>query len=202
MMLPTHILAGGTLGLILSILEPQLQIPLIMAGMIAGVVPDLDMLHKHRRTLHRPIQYSLSFGILILVYYLTMETFLLLLSSFTGSLVLHTTSEILGQGKTMNSNLKKDQRCVYNHVNGRWIKPLRLIKVGSFKDLLSSLILSIPLLIIVSNRAITALTLSILLLALIEFSLTDWITKNYLSDYDRYSEPIQQKIGLGPETHE
>jgi len=198
MMLPTHILAGGTIGLVLSVLAPEMQSSMIITGMLAGILPDLDMFFEHRKTLHRPLQFSLTAITLFGVYLALNNALLLALSAVFASAGLHTVSEILGQGKTMNPDLKKDDRCVYNHINGSWINPVRLIKVGSFRDLTLSAIFSAPLLIL-GTRLISALSIFILSIGLIQFLLNDWLTKNVLSDYDRFSEVIQERIGYGPE---
>lgn len=197
-MLPTHILAGGVIGLVLSVLALEMQVSMICVGMIASVLPDLDMLLEHRKTLHRPLQFSL-FAIALFGLYLAFNTsLLLLLSVIFASAGLHTVSEILGQGKTMNPDLKKDNRCVYNHLKRVWIKPRRLIKVGSFRDLVLSAIFSIPLLAI-GDQLVSIMSILILVAGVIQFLLNDWITKNMLSDYDRFSEAIQERIGYEPE---
>lgn len=198
MMFWTHALAGGSLGLFLSFLTPGMQLPLITAGMLAGVIPDLDMFLEHRKTFHRPIEFTLLFITSVSMFLITGSHVFLILLVFSGSISLHVFSEVLGQGKTMNPDLKEDDRCVYNHLNGEWIKPMRIIKVGSLKDLSLSMLLSLPLLL-TRQSLIVGITALTLLSGVIQFILADWITKNLLSDYGRFSEAIQYKIGYGPE---
>jgi hypothetical protein len=197
-MLPTHIVTGGFIGLVLSILDPSNSSLFIYLGMLAGILPDLDMFIEHRKTFHRPLQYFTGFIILLLSYLGLQSSYLLAFSVILGSMSIHCIFEIFGQGKTMNPDLKEDERCEYNHITGNWIKPRRKVKVGSGKDLILTIAFSAPL-VTVSEATIPILVSITALSGLLMYLLNDWITKELLSDYDRFSEAIQYKIGLGPE---
>lgn len=172
MMLPTHILAGGSLGLLLSFTAPEMRFTLIIAGMLAAVLPDLDMFFEHRKTLHRPIEFFLMLIVVSSIFMITGSPLFLILSVILGSVNLHVAYEIFGNGKTMNTELKHDDRCVYDHWNGEWIKPLMIITTGSSKDLALAVVSSLPLLLYQKGSVLT-ITLVVLSLGFTQFILTD-----------------------------
>lgn len=198
MMLSTHILSGGVVGLALSYAAPEIAVPLVVIGMIAGLLPDLDMFAEHRKTFHRPVEFTMMFLGAITVFAAGSDPGVLLVSVFFGSMAVHSVSEILGQGKTKNPDLKKDDRAVYNHVAEEWFEPARKVGVGSAPDLLLTLVLTAPL-IATGNPWIVLLSFIAVVEGVLHFLIDDWITKSLLRDYDRYSEAIQYKIGYGPE---
>lgn len=198
MMLPTHIVMGGFIGLALSIIDPTTLSLYIYIGMIAGVIPDVDIFLEHRKTLHRPLEYLLVFTTLIFTYALFQLNSILVVAALFGSMSIHCISELFGQGKTMNPDLKTDDRCVYNHLAQNWLKPKRVVKVASIRDLMILMVFSIPLMFYAS-MPIFIVTISVLGSGVLMVLLNDWLTKNLLSDYDRFSEALQEYIGHGPE---
>ena len=198
MMLPTHIVMGGFIGLVLSLIDPSKASLYIYIGMFAGIIPDFDIFLEHRKTLHRPLEYLMVFTALVFSYALFQLNSVLALAALFGSMSIHCIFELFGQGKTMNPDLKTDDRGVYNHLAQNWLKPKRIVKVGSMKDLLILTVFSIPLMFYAST-SIIIVTISTLASGVLMVLLNDWLTKNLLSDYDRFSEVLQEYIGYGPE---
>ena len=198
MMLPTHVLIGGLSALSISALVSQPQTWLIIVGMTAAILPDLDIFIEHRKTLHRPKEYIIGLGLFSSIFFLNGSSLSLYLTVFFLGLISHIILDLLAYGKTMNPDLKEDGRCMYDHLSSKWIKPLKIAKPGSKKDLILGTIASIPLLL-TENTIIIYISISNIVIGTLFVYMMEWITENLLSDYDRFSEAIQQKIGLGPE---
>lgn len=143
-MLSTHVLAGGVLGLVFSVFTPYSASLLVMMGMIFSTFPDLDVLFEHRKTFHRPFQYSLLFLLLLFSLFFYQSLVLTLLTAGIGSITLHSISEIFSQGRNLGSG-GKNEKAVFNHPSGSWIEARDLVRVGGRLDLLLSLLLFIPL---------------------------------------------------------
>jgi hypothetical protein len=58
MMLPTHVLIGMVLALPLMVVAPEFATVGLIAGLLGGLFPDLDLYHGHRKTFHYPVYYS------------------------------------------------------------------------------------------------------------------------------------------------
>jgi hypothetical protein len=199
MMISTHVLMGANLGLIIGMFEPSLGTAAIAAGVLGSIIPDLDMMAEHHRTLHRPFQFLGVTGALYLIFTATASN-LAAFTLFTAAAAsLHSFSDILSQGKTKHPEVKKDERAVYNHLGNKWMKPKRIINEASSRDLAATTILAIPLLTLLDG-GFAYLTVLAVTFGCAQHFLRDWFTKHYLSDYDRYSEFFQHKIGFGPET--
>ncbi len=194
----THALAGGFLGVTASFLVPGDLGSLVIAGMIGGVLPDLDILVEHRKTLHRPLEFNLVLALLLLGYVVFQQHFLTLSILLASGLVLHVVLDVMSQGKTMNPSLRKDDRCVYNHLQEEWVAPKRWVPVGSWKDLMLSAVFATPL-IYLTGPYVSLVSFFMLSVSLGYFLVSDRLTEALFQDFDRFSEVVQQKIGRGPE---
>ncbi|MEF8780015.1 MAG: metal-dependent hydrolase, partial [Haloferacaceae archaeon] len=58
MMLPTHALGGMAVALPLLAVSPELAPVALVAGLLGGIFPDLDLYVGHRKTLHYPVYYG------------------------------------------------------------------------------------------------------------------------------------------------
>ncbi|WP_226041760.1 metal-dependent hydrolase [Natrinema sp. DC36] len=148
MMLPTHALIGLALALPLAAIAPEFAGVALTAGLLGGILPDLDMYVGHRKTLHYPVYYSVlavavaPFAVLVPTTVTIAATFLLL-----GAAV-HSVMDIFGGGLELRPWEATSSRAVYDHRRGRWLAPRRWIRYdGAPEDLLLSLAIAVPLLI-------------------------------------------------------
>ncbi len=137
MMAPTHAIAGAVLALPVLAGSPDLAIVAGLAGLLGGLVPDLDLYTGHRRRLHYPVYGGLfavpAIGIALLVpTAVTVGT-----AAFLGATTLHAASDILGGGLELRPWAGTSDRAVYDHFHDRWRAPLRVIRYdGAPEDLL------------------------------------------------------------------
>lgn len=199
MMASTHILSGALIGLIFSWFESGLLLQFVAVGVVGGVLPDLDLLWEHRKTLHRPFQFSILMAASLITWWMAGNLLLLFGAVLFSGLAVHSLSEVLSQGKTMNPDLHESDRGIYNHMTGEWIRPRNVVAVASEQDLLFTYLLALPLLL----AEVYVLRIGAILVAVLgtlNFAVNEKLTREILVDYDRYSEFIQKKLGRGPET--
>ncbi len=198
MMVFTHILLGVVIGSGVAVLLAVDPLPIVVAGAIGGVVPDLDMVLVHRKSAHFPVVYSALVPVGAAGYWLVNHQGLLLLGVGLAAAGLHSLMDMLGGGKEMRPWRRTDDRAVYNHVTGRWIKPLRVFYDGSVPDLLlaaGSGVVAIWLLPATYTLAIGALIGGALGYALVRRAVTRWIPEQYAT----FSSYIQAKLQLDNE---
>nr|EGQ39889.1 MAG: hypothetical protein J07AB56_06170 [Candidatus Nanosalinarum sp. J07AB56] len=126
MMLPTHAATGLLLGVAASQLFSYGSVTVFLA--VAGsVVPDLDMLMSHKRTLHYPIVGLLS---AVALWLLSPHA-----GMFAFSAGVHAVMDVFSNGKTMRPGTDSDPRAVYDHASAGWLSPVHLCPTGSIRDL-------------------------------------------------------------------
>ncbi|QLK26355.1 metal-dependent hydrolase [Natrinema zhouii] len=159
MMLPTHALIGLALALPVSVIAPEFADIALTAGLLGGILPDLDMYVGHRKTLHYPVYYSAlalvaaPVAVLVPTAAMVAATFLLL-----GAAV-HSVMDVFGGGLELRPWEATSSRAVYDHHRGRWLAPRRWIRYdGAPEDLLLSAVIAVPLLLALDGvlRAIVA----------------------------------------------
>ncbi|QKY20017.1 metal-dependent hydrolase [Halolamina sp. CBA1230] len=146
MMLPTHALLGMLLALPVAVLAPEHASVALAAGLVGGILPDLDLYAGHRKTLHYPVGYSLLAGVATLAAVVSPSP------ATVGAVVLfaaaasHSLVDVLGGGLELRPWEASDERAVYDHYRGRWIAPRRWVRYdGAPEDLLLSVGLALPL---------------------------------------------------------
>lgn len=158
-MLPTHALIGLALALPFAVTAPEFADIALTAGLLGGILPDLDMYIGHRKTLHYPVYYSAltlvvaPIAVLVPTAATITATFLLL-----GAAV-HSAMDIFGGGLELRPWEATSSRAVYDHHRGRWFAPRRWIRYdGAPEDLLLSVVIAVPLLLALDGvlRAIVA----------------------------------------------
>lgn len=189
----THILVGILIGAVVSVFSPEVSTLAVYAGAIGGGFPDLDMALTHRKTFHYPVVFSIAAAGLVLLTLLytnpaVMFIFVLVLAAAT-----HCLMDILGGGKEMRPWREIDDRAVYNHISGNWIKPRRIVYDGSFKDLIIS-ILSAGIIFYILRPRFVIFTASLLVIAIIYFLLRRWVTRKISEDFTTFSSYIQHWI--------
>lgn len=148
MMLPTHVLGGMTLALSVAFVAPEFAGVALVAGLLGGVLPDLDMYVGHRKSLHYPVYYSVLAlpSLAIAGLYPSVPT--IFVAFLLAGAAVHSLADIFGSGLELRPWEATSNRAVYDHYRGRWIPPRRWIRYdGSPRDLLVSLALAVPLLL-------------------------------------------------------
>lgn len=196
MMFSTHILIGAVLGYFLSGFFSADMTVLVVAGMIGGLIPELDFLvGKHRRTLHYPFGYFIA-AVLPSVVFLWINTEIFLY----GATVLfaagvHSFMDIFA-GAELRSWDKSEwqQTAVYNHIQQKWTKPRRWAYGGSIQDVILSVVSFAALIYLVSDFWLKT-TFSILLVLSFLYSLTiKWFSEEFVGDYSTLNQYIRSKI--------
>ena len=148
MMLPTHALAGMALGLPLVVLAPELAPVALVGGFIGGIVPDLDLYAGHRRTLHYPTLYPIAaLPLALLALAVTTPVAVAVAFVLLGA-ALHCRMDLYGGGLELRPWEGTSERAVYDHVDGEWLPPRRLVAYdGSKGDLAITAAIGVPLLL-------------------------------------------------------
>jgi hypothetical protein len=185
MMVSTHILAGIALGLISFHIWPQNAFLFICVSAAAAVFPDLDVLFEHRRTFHRPLEYTVfcSISAIIAIFYPLLG--FLGLFAF-GSLTLYCVLDLFSTDGR--------EKALYNHVFGEWVLVRNIVPTRSFKDALAAFLFSIPAYLYLEE------SYHISLVFLIGYSLIyplfkDSIESRLLRGYSSYTEAIKSLVG-------
>lgn len=148
MMLPTHALGGMMLGLAFGAIFPEFGGIALLAGLLGGIFPDLDMYAGHRKSLHFPVYYStVAPGALVLA---TLVPSLVTVGAalFLLGAAVHSVSDVFGGGLELRPWEGTSDRAVYDHHRGRWLAPRRWIGYdGSPTDLLLAGLIAVPLLV-------------------------------------------------------
>lgn len=147
-MLPTHALGGIALGLAVGTIVPEFGGIALVAGLLGGIFPDLDLYAGHRKSLHYPVYYSvLAMGTFALAIVFPMAL-TVGAAVFVLGAALHSVADVFGGGLELRPWEATSERAVYDHFRGQWIAPRRWISYdGSRGDFLLSISLAIPLLI-------------------------------------------------------
>lgn len=148
MMLPTHAIAGMVLALPVAYVSPEFAGVALVAGLVGGVVPDLDLYAGHRKTLHYPVYYS-ALATVALALAVAVTTVPTVVAAFVllGAAV-HSVADAFGGGLELRPWEATSDRAVYDHHNRRWIAPRRWVRYdGSPGDFLLSAALAVPLLV-------------------------------------------------------
>jgi hypothetical protein len=164
MMLPTHALAGMALGLPLVVLAPELAPVALVGGFIGGIVPDLDLYAGHRRTLHYPTLYPIAaLPLALLALAVTTPVAVAVAFVLLGA-ALHCRMDLYGGGLELRPWEGTSERAVYDHVDGEWLPPRRLVAYdGSKGDLAITAAIGVPLLLFAEPplTAVVAITIAV-----------------------------------------
>ncbi|WP_254839767.1 metal-dependent hydrolase [Natronomonas marina] len=148
MMLPTHALVGMALALPVAFAAPELAGPALLAGLLGGVFPDLDMYVEHRKSLHYPVYYSALAVPVVAVAGLVPSVATAFAAFFLVGAAVHSVADVFGGGLELRPWEATSDRAVYDHHGERWIEPRRWVRYdGSPGDLLLSGALAVPLLV-------------------------------------------------------
>lgn len=110
-----------------------------VTALVGGLSPDLDLVARHRRTLHYPVVYPLLTGASLVLFFVTGTALGLLGTLLFGTAALHVFSDVLAGSAEETPWDPVTEFGVYNHVLGRWHRPRRVVQYsGSPGDFLLS----------------------------------------------------------------
>lgn len=136
MMATTHALVGMAVALPVVFGAPELAPVAILAGVVGGLLPDLDLYVGHRRTLHYPIYGWLAAGPALALALLSPSTVTVGLAVALTAAALHASSDVVGAGLELRPWRAGSDRAVYSHYHDRWLRARRWIRYdGSPEDL-------------------------------------------------------------------
>ena len=145
-MLPTHALAGLAIGLAATAASPEHAAVALVAGLLGGVFPDLDLYVGHRKTLHYPVYYSVLAAAAVVVAALIGGPMAVGAAVFLTGAAVHSVGDVFGGGLELRPWEGTSERAVYDHHRGRWVVPRRWIGYdGSPADLMLSVGIAAPL---------------------------------------------------------
>ncbi|AZH27246.1 metal-dependent hydrolase [Haloplanus aerogenes] len=136
------------LALPVAYVSPEFGAVALVAGLVGGVLPDLDLYAGHRKTLHYPVYYS-ALAAVALALAVAVPTLLTVATAFVllGAAV-HSVADAFGGGLELRPWEATSDRAVYDHYNRRWIAPRRWVRYdGSPGDFFLSVALAVPLLV-------------------------------------------------------
>ncbi|WP_276279600.1 metal-dependent hydrolase [Halorussus caseinilyticus] len=145
MMNTTHAAMGVALAAPLAVVAPELAPAAALAGFAGGTFPDFDLFSgQHRRTLHFPVYYSAA-ALVASAAALAPTTATVAGAFFLWSAALHCVTDAAGGGLELRPWEPTDDRGVYVHPAGRWIRPRRWIRYdGAPEDLVLAGVFSLP----------------------------------------------------------
>ena len=146
-MLPTHVLVGLALALPVAVAAPEHATVALTAGLLGGLIPDLDMYIGHRKTLHYPVYYSALAAVAAPVAVVVPTTATIAAAMALLGAAAHSMMDVFGGGLELRPWEATSSRAVYNHYHDRWLAPRRWIRYdGAPEDLLLSIAVAGPLL--------------------------------------------------------
>jgi hypothetical protein len=152
MMLPTHALVGMVIALPVALSVPEFAPAALLAGLVGGVFPDLDLYSGHRRTLHYPTLYPVSAVPAALLALATLSPVTVGLAVGLAAAAAHCRMDVYGSGLELRPWEGTSERAVYDHVDGGWIRPRRLVAYdGSPGDLAIATAVAVPLFVLVES---------------------------------------------------
>lgn len=152
MMLPTHALLGLLAALPLAAVAPGSAEPVLVAGLLGGVVPDADMYAGHRKTLHFPVYGTAAALAVAGVAAVWWTPVTAAATAFFLGMALHSLSDAFGGGLELRPWRATSERAVFDHHRGAWIAPRRWVRYdGAPEDLVLSLALGLPLLVFLGD---------------------------------------------------
>jgi hypothetical protein len=158
MMATTHALAGLLLGSLVATVAPGVAEPAIVAGLVGGAIPDLDLYVGHRKTLHFPVAGSFLAGVATVLAVLVPGPLTVAVAVFLAAAALHSVSDAAGGGLELRPWRATSERAVYDHVRGRWLRPRRWVRYdGAPEDAALAGLLAAPSLLLTSPDAVPML---------------------------------------------
>jgi len=142
----THALSGAVLAAPVLAVAPELAAPAAVAGIVGGLLPDLDLfVGRHRRTLHFPVLgWALALPAIGVAAVAPAAT-TVAAAVGSSSFALHAGTDALGAGDEIRPWERTSAEAVYDHLRGRWIRPRYWIRYdGAPEDAVATAVLAAP----------------------------------------------------------
>lgn len=169
---------------------------IVFSSIAGSVVPDLDMFFIHRKTLHFPVVFSIVAMAMIPVYIYTGALQWLILFFFVAGAGLHSLIDVFGGGKEMRPWERKDNRAVYNHVSGEWVRPRHWYYDGSRISFALGLMVSI-LVLALGGPFLDYFVGAVLLFSSVYMLIRRQVVEMLPEEYERWSQFIKHRIWGG-----
>lgn len=154
MMATTHALAGATIAAGVAVVAPEFGAVALVTGVAGGLFPDLDLYQYHRKTLHFPTYYTIIAGLGLGVAILHPTVVTVSVASFFLAAAFHVRLDRYGGGLELRPWEGHSNRAVYDHVRGRWRRPLRWVPYdGSPADLVVATAFATPAIVVFDGPA-------------------------------------------------
>lgn len=152
MMATTHALVGMAIALPIAYALPELAPAVLLAGLVGGLFPDLDLYAGHRKTLHYPVYFPGVAALALAVAALAPGPATVGIATFLLAAAVHSAMDAFGGGLEMRPWLETADRAVYDHHRRRWIAPKRGVRYdGAPEDLLLACAAAVPLLLVLEG---------------------------------------------------
>lgn len=120
----------------------------LLAAFVGGLVPDLDLVTSHRKTLHFPVLYPVAGCALLGLSGVVGGQAVFVFGIALASSGLHSLSDVLGGGVGYEPWEQSSSKAVYNHVLGRWHRPRRIVRYsGAPEDFVLCAAVAIPVIL-------------------------------------------------------
>lgn len=145
MMLTTHALVGALLAVPVAFVAPEYAPAALVAGFAGGSLPDLDVLARHRRTLHFPLYYGYAALPAVAVAAAYPSTATVAAALFFVGAWAHSAMDVVGGSPEARPWEPTVERGVYHHSAGEWLPPLRWVRYdGAPEDLALTFVVALP----------------------------------------------------------
>lgn len=149
MMATTHAAMGLALAAALYPFAPELASAAAVGAIIGGLLPDLDVVFEHRKSLHYPVFYGGPTVVFAGVFVLTPSGLTAATGFFFLSAWLHSATDIIGGPPDLRPWERTTNKGVYVHALGRWVPAREFIRYdGAPEDLLLLIVFALPGLVV------------------------------------------------------
>ena len=166
MMSTTHsVMGAAAVALFVAPTAPELAPAAALAALLGGAFPDADLFADHRRTLHFPEGYWVAAAPATVLALLSPSAWTVGAAVFLASAGLHSATDVFGGGLGLRPWQQDDPRGVFNHVQGRWLRPRRWIRYdGAPEDLALAAVCALPV-VLTFDGALRLVTYAMLALS-------------------------------------
>lgn len=193
MMATTHAYVGAAVA-VASLPWTATRAPataVLAAGFLGGLVPDLDLVTSHRKTLHFPLLGPVVAAVLASSAVVTSHPAVVVLTVAVGSAGLHALSDVLAGGVGYAPWENESSRAVYNHCLGRWHSPRRLVRYsGAPEDFVLAAAFAVPVVLATTTTPLA----DVLFVGLLVMTAAYAAARRRLS---RLAEPIRSWLPAG-----
>lgn len=150
MMATTHGFTGLAVAAGVAVVTPELAVPAAVGGIVGGLVPDIDVLGIHRKSLHFPVYYTVAAALACAIAIAVPTAGTVALAVALVGAAVHCLSDIVGGIPAPDPwAVDSADKAVYLHPQGRWIRPRRWVRYdGAPEDFFLGAALAVPGLVV------------------------------------------------------